>query len=85
MLFGGDHGCERLKTTFRWNTIYFRICNLSNYNQPFSSIIIISKMIANSTKQSKSLVPAANRVFSTQLSMAKEETKHRTILALYDL
>jgi hypothetical protein len=45
MLFGGDHGCERLKTTFRWNTIYFRICNLSNYNEPFLPLLLFPKWL----------------------------------------
>ena len=35
--------------------------------------------------KSKSLVSTANRVFSSGLTMANEETKHRTFLALYDL
>lgn len=33
----------------------------------------------------RSLLATANRVFSTQLTMANEETKHRTVLPLYDL
>lgn len=41
-------------------------------------------MLAKSVNP-KSLVATANRVFSTQLSMANEETKHRTVLPLYDL
>jgi hypothetical protein len=41
-------------------------------------------MIAKAAK-SKQLISTANRVFSAPLTMANEETKHRTILPLYDL
>lgn len=35
--------------------------------------------------KSKSLLSTANRVFSTHLTMANEETKHRPTIGLYDL
>lgn len=41
-------------------------------------------MIAKVAK-SRSLLSTANRVFSTPLTMANEETKHRPTLGLYDL
>lgn len=42
-------------------------------------------MISKAAKKPTQLLSTATRVFSTPLTMVNEETKHRTILALYDL
>jgi hypothetical protein len=42
-------------------------------------------MISKVAKKPTQLLSTASRVFSTPLTMVNEETKHRTLLPLYEL